>query len=593
MKQFLLLAAAAAMTIAASAQTKSEVAKRTTAMPETQFAPGMVVGTETLHRLSADEARAQHKVAPKANVKAWYNRPAGTMWQTFITTDGKAYFQACYAPYLHVNPWRDVRFESLATDASSQEWKVYYRKKASVYTTPAVTSQWGCVTDTIPVLTAHDGQGNSSVYTPAGYYDGTTYASYINAYSNYVGQYRPGSAQHFWSSPKFFGSNSNRDGSKTSGSFIASVTDANGKAAGNLMGKNSLGLDGMAIAFEAPEHPYVINRVGMLYQCLKLAEGVNVPMTATIYKLESVPAYTSDGTPVLMDEPGEILASATVNVSTAWLSSHREQYRTAEGYNGILPFALSEPLEVNSAILVCVDGYNVAAMNDSFSSVYSSDYYDEGHGEIAYIKTLINGRPTFAGLRGGFLSPSRYTAPAIFIDEERRFLEFNKAEETGTWKADVVGGTQSVDIFSYLPAAQINVKVTEVDVNGVAVNEGSAPAWLAVNINDQLDPWGNPIGSGIVCLGLDVEPNSGQRRAAQVELSFMGAKLVYNVVQDGTAPILKGDVNGDGTVDVTDANIITNIILSQQEPIPAADVNGDGTVDVSDANIVTNIILGI
>lgn len=57
---------------------------------------------------------------------------------------------------------------------------------------------------------------------------------------------------------------------------------------------------------------------------------------------------------------------------------------------------------------------------------------------------------------------------------------------------------------------------------------------------------------------------------------------------------LKGDVNGDGTVDISDANLTINIILgaASLSDFPAADVNGDGSVDVSDVNLIINIILG-
>ena len=57
----------------------------------------------------------------------------------------------------------------------------------------------------------------------------------------------------------------------------------------------------------------------------------------------------------------------------------------------------------------------------------------------------------------------------------------------------------------------------------------------------------------------------------------------------------KGDVNGDGTVDITDANILINIILGKDNAGNyggRADVDGNGTVDVSDANAVINTILG-
>ena len=55
---------------------------------------------------------------------------------------------------------------------------------------------------------------------------------------------------------------------------------------------------------------------------------------------------------------------------------------------------------------------------------------------------------------------------------------------------------------------------------------------------------------------------------------------------------LKGDVNGDGVVDVADVNLIISIMLGKTAAVPAADVNGDGIVDVSDANLTINIMLG-
>ena len=60
-------------------------------------------------------------------------------------------------------------------------------------------------------------------------------------------------------------------------------------------------------------------------------------------------------------------------------------------------------------------------------------------------------------------------------------------------------------------------------------------------------------------------------------------------------PVKKGDVNGDGEVDVTDINILLNIILGKDSASNyggRADVDGNGDVDVSDANQMTNIMLG-
>ena len=58
---------------------------------------------------------------------------------------------------------------------------------------------------------------------------------------------------------------------------------------------------------------------------------------------------------------------------------------------------------------------------------------------------------------------------------------------------------------------------------------------------------------------------------------------------------LLGDVNGDGTVDVSDINLMVNYILGKPvEPfiIQAADTDVSGSVDVTDINIVVNIVLG-
>ena len=58
---------------------------------------------------------------------------------------------------------------------------------------------------------------------------------------------------------------------------------------------------------------------------------------------------------------------------------------------------------------------------------------------------------------------------------------------------------------------------------------------------------------------------------------------------------LKGDVNQDGKVDVSDVNLAVNIILgkeSRADYISRADMDGNGNVDVSDVNLIVNIILG-
>ena len=54
---------------------------------------------------------------------------------------------------------------------------------------------------------------------------------------------------------------------------------------------------------------------------------------------------------------------------------------------------------------------------------------------------------------------------------------------------------------------------------------------------------------------------------------------------------LKGDVNGDGAVDVADIATVISVMSGSADVSSAtADVNGDGTVDIADIVAVINII---
>ena len=55
-------------------------------------------------------------------------------------------------------------------------------------------------------------------------------------------------------------------------------------------------------------------------------------------------------------------------------------------------------------------------------------------------------------------------------------------------------------------------------------------------------------------------------------------------------PVLRGDVNGDGKVDMDDATFVTNIILGIEDSTEAADVNNDGVVSMPDAMFIVNYI---
>lgn len=57
--------------------------------------------------------------------------------------------------------------------------------------------------------------------------------------------------------------------------------------------------------------------------------------------------------------------------------------------------------------------------------------------------------------------------------------------------------------------------------------------------------------------------------------------------------VIKGDITGDGKVDVADvAQLILIVLTSSEADLSVADMNDDGKVDVADVSLVINIVLG-
>ena len=75
----------------------------------------------------------------------------------------------------------------------------------------------------------------------------------------------------------------------------------------------------------------------------------------------------------------------------------------------------------------------------------------------------------------------------------------------------------------------------------------------------------------------------------QLTLDLVGRTLIID--KPGSQHV-KGDVNGDGNVDIDDVNLLINHILgNRQIPIDTGDLNEDGTIDIDDVNAVINAIL--
>ncbi len=77
----------------------------------------------------------------------------------------------------------------------------------------------------------------------------------------------------------------------------------------------------------------------------------------------------------------------------------------------------------------------------------------------------------------------------------------------------------------------------------------------------------------------------------QYTIEFAGFETVYNAIEP--SPSTKGDINGDGIVNVTDATSLVNKILGTATYSDAVcDMNGDGVINVTDVTALVNLILG-
>ena len=59
----------------------------------------------------------------------------------------------------------------------------------------------------------------------------------------------------------------------------------------------------------------------------------------------------------------------------------------------------------------------------------------------------------------------------------------------------------------------------------------------------------------------------------------------------GEQTSLKGDVNGDGEVNIADINAVIRMIISSELGLKG-DVNDDGEINIADVNAIIKIILG-
>lgn len=77
-------------------------------------------------------------------------------------------------------------------------------------------------------------------------------------------------------------------------------------------------------------------------------------------------------------------------------------------------------------------------------------------------------------------------------------------------------------------------------------------------------------------------------QARTIDGSALSAEI--NIPISIQKTVLRGDVNGDGNVDMDDVTFVTNIILGIEDATEAADVNNDGKINMQDVMFIVNYI---
>lgn len=99
-------------------------------------------------------------------------------------------------------------------------------------------------------------------------------------------------------------------------------------------------------------------------------------------------------------------------------------------------------------------------------------------------------------------------------------------------------------------------------------------------------------GKCTVVLDLEIMTRTGSFPNITYQHKAYGPSLTINFIkgaQPGPEP-LKGDVNGDGELNIGDVNVLINMILSG-EISNTGDVDGDGEIGISDVNALIDLIL--
>ena len=628
-------------------QTKSKASPSQTV---TRKALGPVSQHQQLHPLKLSEVSTIQEMkmrdpasrltsAPKApsrdeGLVPFYRRPAGMFSSSlcFMREYGGVYFYD--GLLLMAKPYAEYYWSGFAENANqstSYGWTTYPASNDTDEQPRYIDYQSGLyrsVSDfnwlIVPLFTAYDGRIDDSGVAFDSYQlcnykfstddEGATIANPVSAtvYAvengsdfNYLYDGSGDEFQTLCSSKTFL--KGGRYGDTNSGYYLTFYYGADpygDNEQGWWLGKNASHVDGIAQAFEKPQYPYILNHVYLMAAEMAIRE--DVMMTCKVYRLNEIPAFGNESV-TLPDAPGELIALGHAYVTPASIGDD----------DTVLEFTLSDftgaeihPV-IDYPILVAVEGYNDSNMEDliDFTALCSyNDKDDEGYGELAYIKVekreydendepVYLGEYEWKGINNFWANVSTMKVGlSIFIDINNPYITFNEVQEDGQYLFPATGGllsktwldgtsTSGIRFLTHSSADDKNWRIT-------CDGSESLPSWLDINLIDG----GNSSSHGEIVIAQVMAaplPSGMSYREAVVKFEIPGAYIDYKFMQ-GTPPVgLRGDVDQDGLIGISDVSALIDFLLNDISAAgPQADVDADGEVGISDVSELTDYLLG-
>lgn len=534
--------------------------------------------------------------------KAWFNRPDGCFYAvsyTVLDENGIPSSHSLYAPYIQVKPYATHTFENVSEDAERYEWEyqIYDRSAgAKVWETSDVKDleiRYSQENDTAPLLTAFNSAGINNYgilgYNVSGDDPSHVYYSTLLSRVDYQRAYTNTADRHLWASSKFFAAKSDRNGSQTAGaSYTIGAPDRNGGKTGRWLGRNEGVINRVAVAFEKPKYPYLLRNVGVRYQGFSLKDPTQVhEMKVTVYRLDEIPAYNkaSIADETITPSEDDIVCTGTITMTKDYPAIGTLCIPLTVEDGGLVYDIWPE---IDFPILIAFEGYQIDNIDDAFTLLQSSDYYDEGKGELAYLgTTLEDGTVEYYGAYA-YLSADYKRGLSIFAEIELPFLIWNYTSETGEYNFDVAGEKrEDVQIYGSYSFDEYLIYVGDDP-------DSEVPEWVGLTVGPKVED--GEESETIAVANFDVQPlpEGMAYRECDVTFKIPGASLVYKVTQGEKPDGIKGDVDGDGNVNVSDVTALVNMILDIiPKDMVKADINGDGSVNVSDVTDLVNLILNM